>query len=38
MLGFLDIKPEEDTTEILNQIEKGEITVKDAIDKLKGGG
>lgn len=36
-LGFLDIQPIEDSSEILDQIEKGEMTVKDAIEKLKGG-
>jgi hypothetical protein len=36
MLGFLDIKPAEDPSEILNKIENGEITVNEAIEKIKG--
>ena len=35
-LEFIDIKPAEETSEVLNQLESGELSVKDAIERLKG--
>jgi len=35
-LGFLDIKPAEDVSEILTQLEKGELKVNEAIERIIG--